>query len=160
MKKALFAGSFDPFTLGHFDIVQQGLNVFDHITILIAVSPEKKNVFSSDERKKMLNGLFPADKITVEAYSGVVVDYGKNQGIHYLIRGIRNSVDLRFEQQLLEMNKILAPDLHTVWFSCRQDYQHISSSYVREFLKYRKSIKDLVPESVCTFIEQKDKNGN
>jgi pantetheine-phosphate adenylyltransferase len=161
MKKALLAGSFDPFTLGHQSLVTQSLNIFDHLTILLAVSPDKKSFFTLDERVKMLEELFKArPNINIDTCQGIVTDYALKEGINTLIRGVRNAVDLAYEQQLAEINKVLAPEVQTIFLNCESAYQHISSTYVREFLKYGKDISSLVPEAINKSIVNRGKDGN
>ena len=156
MKKAIFAGSFDPFTLGHLDILEQSLKLCDEVTVLIAVSPEKKSFFSTDERVEMLEKLFTANsKIKVQKYEGIVIDYARENQIDFLVRGVRNQIDLQYEQQLSAANKVLAPSIQTVLFMCEPAKQFISSTYVREFLKYKKDISELVPEEIKIYINNK-----
>lgn len=156
MKKAIFPGSFDPFTLGHLDILEQSMKLCDEVTILIAVSPDKKSCFSIEDRVKMLEKLFEAnEKIKIQKYEGIVVDYAKENQVEFLVRGLRNQSDLQYEQQLAAANKVLAPNIQTILYMCDPVKQFISSSYVREFLNYKKDISALVPEEIAEFIKNK-----
>jgi pantetheine-phosphate adenylyltransferase len=156
MKKALFAGSFDPFTKGHLDILEQSKKLCDHITILVAISPDKKSFFNPTERVKMIEDLFQNDnQVSVDKCDGIVVDYAREKGIDILIRGLRNANDLHVEQQLAEVNKMLAPNIQTVLLMCDPKLQHISSTYVRELLKYKKEINEMVPQSVSEYISNR-----
>ncbi|MCR9206578.1 MAG: pantetheine-phosphate adenylyltransferase, partial [Halobacteriovoraceae bacterium] len=105
MKKAIYPGTFDPFTRGHEDILTRALNVFDEITVLVAVSPAKKALFSQKERVEMINKTFGDDpRVKADAWDGLVVDYAKKHGIQALVRGLRPTGDFEMEFQMASMN--------------------------------------------------------
>ena len=117
MKKAIYTGTFDPFTNGHADILNRAVGVFDQVTVLVAVSPNKTPFFSLEERVAMITELFRQNpKICVDSWEGLIVDYAKKHGIKYLVRGLRPTGDFEIEFQMAAMNKALEPDLETVFF--------------------------------------------
>lgn len=131
-KIALFAGSFDPFTKGHLDIVNQAVPLFDQIIIGIGVNENKTPLFPIEKRIEMMGKSFiNIEKIIIETYSGLTGEFCKKRNIDFLIRGIRNGVDFQYEQDLAQVNKELF-GLHTLFFTTPPTLSHISSSLVRE----------------------------
>jgi len=132
MKIAVFAGTFDPFTIGHQDIVTRAIPIFDKIIIAIGVNDEKSPIFSINDRLKIIHNAFiHCEKIIVETYTGFTGELCKKNGALYLIRGIRNSVDFQYESDLAQANKEIF-GLETVFFISSPTLSHISSSLVRE----------------------------
>ena len=145
MKIAVFAGTFDPFTIGHQDIVNRALPLFDKIIIAIGVNEEKTPLFPLDERVKKIEKLFiHHNNINVVTYTGLTGDFCKKQKAHYLIRGIRNSIDFQYENDLAQVNKELF-ELETIFFMTAPTLTHVSSSLVRELFKNKGDYQKYLP---------------
>lgn len=147
--KALYAGTFDPFTNGHADILSRGLKLFDQITLLVAVSPTKKPLLSTEQRVAMLEELYQGDKrVKVDSWGGLVVDYAKKNSITSIIRGLRPTGDFETEFQMASMNRKINPELDTVFLMTSERLYYISSTLVREVFSHGGDITSFVPESV------------
>src|SRR5664280_3524949 len=117
MKKvAVFPGSFDPFTIGHEAIIRRAMNLFDEIIIAVGANALKKNFYSLETRKEMINKVFESEpRVRVDHYEGLTVDYCKKNGAHYLLRGLRTSSDFEFERAIGQVNKTMAPGIESVF---------------------------------------------
>jgi len=148
MKKAVFPGSFDPFTLGHLDIITRGVTLFDELIIAIGVNSDKKYMFSLAQRKKFIEDSFIGNpKIKVVTYEGLTVDFCKKNEVEFILRGLRNPADFEFEKSIAHTNRDLAP-IETVFLLTAASTSYISSSIVREVIKHHGDFTRLVPESV------------
>ena len=148
-KRALYAGSFDPFTNGHKDIIDRALNIFDEIVIVVAVSPSKKSLFSIEQRKKIIEQVFKKEKrVKVDIWEGLIVDYVEKNNIHSLVRGLRPTGDFDPEFQMASMNRKLSPQTETVFLMTGDHYYYISSSLVKEVFSHGGAVQDLVPQEV------------
>ncbi len=148
MKKAVFPGSFDPFTLGHLDIITRGVTLFDELIIAIGVNSDKKYMFSLAQRKKFIEDSFIGNpKIKVVTYEGLTVDFCKKNAVEFILRGLRNPADFEFEKSIAHTNRDLAP-IETVFLLTAASTSYISSSIVREVIKHHGDFTRLVPESV------------
>lgn len=144
--KALFPGSFDPFTFGHKAIVEQALPLFDSIIIAIGVNNTKKSLFSAEQRMAHIQAVFAGNsKIEVVTYSTLTVDVCKAQQAQFIIRGVRNSVDFEFEKSIAQTNFEICPTVQTVFFSTPAQFSHISSSIVRDLIQYKCNIESYIP---------------
>jgi pantetheine-phosphate adenylyltransferase len=145
MKTAIFAGTFDPFTIGHQDIVNRALPLFEHIIIAIGVNDEKTPLFSLEDRMKIINKPFVNhNKILIETYSGLTGVFCREKNAQYLIRGIRNSVDFQYENDLAQANREIF-GLETVFFMTAPTLSHVSSSLVRELFKNKGNYLKYLP---------------
>jgi pantetheine-phosphate adenylyltransferase len=145
MKTAVFAGTFDPFTIGHQDIVNRALPLFYKIIIAIGENDDKKPLWSLDERLNIINCAFIRnEKIMIETYTGLTGEFCKKNNAQYLIRGIRNSADFQYENDLAQANKDLF-GLETVFFMTTPTLSHISSSLVRELYKNKGNYLKYLP---------------
>lgn len=157
-KTALYAGSFDPFTNGHLDIVERALKIFDELTILIAVSPSKKNFLNKDERKSSLEKLFYKDsRVIIDTWDGLIVDYVRDKNISSLVRGLRPTGDFEVEFQMASMNRKLNQDVETVFLMTGENLYYISSSMVKEVYFHGGEVKDFIPEIIYNELEKKKK---
>ena len=148
MKKAVFPGSFDPLTLGHCDIINKSLNLFDEIVLAIGVNSTKENMFSIDQRKKFINDEFVnEEKIKILTYDGLTVDFCKTINADFIVRGLRNPADFEFEKTIAQTNKKLT-GIETVFFLTSPETAYISSSIVREIIANKGEYTKLVPKSV------------
>jgi pantetheine-phosphate adenylyltransferase len=144
MKKGVLAGTFDPFTWGHYSVVEKSLELFSEIHILIADNPGKKCMFSKDLRQTIC-GLYFKDKpnVVIVSWEGLVVDYCKEIGAKYIIRGLRGSTDFGYENTMCHTNKMINPDIETMYFMTESKYIGVSSSAVRELVNNNYSYEKL-----------------
>ena len=148
MKKALFPGSFDPLTLGHYDIIKRGVTLFDEVIVAIGINADKKYMFSLEQRKKFIEDAFKDEpKISVVTYEGLTVDFCKKIGINFILRGLRNPADFEFEKAIAHTNRDLAP-IETVFLLTSAQTSYISSSIVRDVIRNHGDYTKLVPKSV------------
>ncbi|MFK8058560.1 MAG: pantetheine-phosphate adenylyltransferase [Polaribacter sp.] len=148
MKKAIFPGSFDPITSGHYDIINRGVKLFDELIIAIGVNSSKKNMFSIEERKKFIEDSFLSNpKIKVTTYKGLTVDFCQDNDVEFILRGLRNPADFEFEKAIAHTNRDLAP-IETVFLLTAASTSYISSSIVREVIRNDGDYTKLVPKTV------------
>ncbi len=148
MKKAVFAGSFDPITIGHFEIVEKALPLFDEIIIAIGINNEKKYFFPLEERKNFIEECFKGNpKIKVMTYTGLTVDFCQKNKANFIIRGLRNSADFEFENAIAQTNRKLG-NIETIFFLSSTETSFISSSIVRDILKNKGNIAEFVPKKI------------
>ena len=148
MKKAIFPGSFDPITLGHFDIVNRGVTLFDEVIIAIGENSSKDYMFSLEERKQFIENTFKDNpKVKVISYSGLTTEFCKEIGVDFILRGLRNPADFEFEKAIAQTNRHLST-LETVFLLTSAQTSFISSSIVREIIRFDGDYKKLVPNSV------------
>ncbi len=154
MKKAIYSGSFDPFTKGHEDILRRSLKIFDEVTILIAISPNKKPLFTIEERLKMISELFENEpQVKVDSWEGLIVDYAKKNSIQSIVRGLRPTGDFEIEFQMASMNNHLYPDIETVFLSTSSEHFYVSSSLVKEIHKHGGEIQDFLPDVILKHLK-------
>ncbi|MBP3213246.1 MAG: pantetheine-phosphate adenylyltransferase [Bacteroidaceae bacterium] len=147
MKKiALFAGSFDPFTIGHKDIVDRALqSVADEVIVAIGTNIEKRYMFSTDERMEAIRRVYQDNpRVRVEAYEGLTTDFAKRVGASFLLRGVRSVKDFEFERDIAEVNRHLT-GIETVLLFATPSLASVSSSVVRELISYHKNTKEFLP---------------
>lgn len=147
MRIALFPGSFDPFTLGHEALVGEALALFDRVVVAIGANPDKAGMFSIEERKAQIEQFYKDNKrVEVTVYEGLTGDYARERGIDIVVRGARNATDFEYERQLMLINQRLYPELHTVILFTKPELAAISSSVVREVLRYGGDVSNLLPQ--------------
>ncbi len=145
MRRAIFPGSFDPFTIGHYDIAKRGLELFDEIIIGIGRNSVKKETFPIRERLTAIENAFAdEDKIKVEIYDCLTVDFAREQNAGFILRGIRCVEDFEYERNMAEANKQLG-NIETILLYTRPEYAHISSTIVRDLYSYNKDITAFLP---------------
>ncbi|CAG5086267.1 pantetheine-phosphate adenylyltransferase [Parvicella tangerina] len=143
---AVFAGSFDPITLGHFSIVEKALPLFDKIYVAVGTNTSKQYLFDADQRFDMAQKSFSTfQKVEIAAFEGLTVDFCKDVNANFLLRGLRNNIDFEYEKPIAEMNKKLYPDLETVFFITDAEMSCISSSIVRELIKNNGNVERFLP---------------
>jgi len=148
MRKAIFPGSFDPFTLGHYDILKRSLSLFDEIIVGVGKNNQKKTMFSEKQRLSFIENCFKDEKkIKVEAYQGLTIDFCKKVGASFIVRGIRNNGDFEFEKAIARTNRKLSK-IETIFLLTSAKTSFISSSIVRELILNNGDYKQLVPNSV------------
>jgi len=148
MRRAVFPGSFDPITLGHYDIIQRGLSLFDEINIAIGINADKSYMFSLDDRLKFIEDAFRDEpKIKVRTYKGLTVDFCKEIKADYILRGLRNPGDFEFEKAIAHTNRKLS-EIETVFLLTSSGKSYIRSSIVRDVIRNGGDYSILVPETV------------
>jgi pantetheine-phosphate adenylyltransferase len=148
MKRAVFPGSFDPITLGHYDIIERGLGLFDEVIIAIGINADKKYMFSLENRKRFIEEAFGKDqKIKVMTYSGLTIDFCKKQNAAFILRGLRNPADFEFEKAIAHTNRKLS-EIETVFLLTSSGKSYISSSIVRDVIRNNGNYTSLVPDTV------------
>ena len=149
MKKCVFAGTFDPPTKGHKKIVFDSLKIFDEVVVAILINPEKRTLFSVEERERLLQKLFEGEKrVKVISFDGAVVDLLERENTPFYVRGVRNTIDFEYENSNFFANKKLKGDIVTIYLPAAQEELHISSSLVRNSVKFKKDFADLIPKEI------------
>lgn len=149
MKTAVFPGSFDPLTLGHCDIIERGLPLFDEIVLAIGINAAKKYMFSLEERKAFLENTFKDHpNIRVSTYQELTVSYCKSINAQYILRGLRNTTDFNYEQAIAQTNKVMEGHIETIFLMTAPELSHISSSIVRDVMRHNGKYEHLVPHTV------------
>lgn len=145
MKRAIFPGSFDPFTIGHHDIVLRGLQLFDEIIIGIGHNISKRDAFPLEERLAAIQSAFKSEpRVKVMAYDGLTVDFAAEQQAQFILRGVRSVQDFEYERNIAEANKQLS-SIETVLLYTRPEYAHISSTLLRDLRAHGKDISPYLP---------------
>lgn len=148
MRRAIFPGSFDPLTLGHSDIIQRGVTLFDELIIAIGSNAEKKYMFSLEQRMQFIREAFEAEpKIKVHTYEGLTVDFCKKINAEFILRGLRNPADFEFEKAIAHTNRKLS-EIETVFLLTSSGKSYISSSIVRDVIRNGGDYTGLVPDTV------------
>jgi pantetheine-phosphate adenylyltransferase len=148
MKKAIFPGSFDPITLGHVDIIERAIPLFDEIVIAIGINADKNYMYETEKRKNFIEETFSNQpKVTTATYSGLTVEYCKRINAEFILRGLRNPADFEFEKAIAQTNRKLS-GIETVFLLTSAETSFISSSIVRDIIRNNGDISVLVPTSV------------
>lgn len=148
-KIAIFPGSFDPITKGHEDIIKRALPLFDKVIVAIGINANKKYMFPLEDRMKWIDDTFDfEDRIVVDHYEGLTVNYCRKISAGHIIRGVRNSEDFQFESSIAQMNKELAPEVDTVFFVTAPELSAYSSTIVRDIFRNGGDVTKFIPNSV------------
>mgnify|MGYP000161990943 CR=1 FL=1 len=148
-KIAIFPGSFAPFSVGHQSIVDRALPLFDKIVIAIGINLEKNQYFSIEERLKWITAVYGnSPKIEVKRYEGLTVDFCKNEKANYILRGLRDSHDFKFEKNIAQMNKELNASIETIFIITPPELSHISSSLIRDIIKNGGDVSKFIPKEI------------
>ena len=158
-KSAVYPGSYDPLTNGHIDIIQRGLKIFDQITVAVLKNPAKTYLFTLEERLEILNKTFETnDRIKVDCFQGMLVDYLKTTGLTTVVRGLRAISDFDIEFQMALLNRNLDPEVETIFFVPSVAYSFLSSRLVKEIYQLGGETRSLVPEIVDQKLKAKYSN--
>ena len=153
MKIAIFPGSFDPVTKAHVDIIKRSVGLFDKFYVGIGDNSSKKGLLSVEQREKMLRAVFETDpRIHIIAYEGLTVDFCRSIGASYMIRGIRTVSDFEYEKAIAQMNHALAPEVESIFIVSKPGYSSISSTIVREIMRYNGDVSQFVPKEALPFL--------
>ena len=157
MPAAIYAGTFDPVTLGHVDIIRRAAGLFDGLWIGVGVRIGKQTLFGAEERVDLLREVTrEIEGIRgVESFTGLVVDFARDKGVPVLVRGLRNSTDYEYENQMAVTNATLAPGTETVFLAADREVAFISSTLIREILKAGGDVADFVPAPVAVALRAK-----
>lgn len=146
MKTAIFPGTFDPFTVGHASIVERGLPLFDRIVIGVGVNDNKRTLYTNEQRVRNIQEIYANEpRVKVVAYDDLTVDLAKREGASFILRGIRSVKDFEYERDIAAMNERLA-GVETVLLFTEPQFQSISSSVVRELLRFGKDVTEFLPK--------------
>ena len=148
-KIAIFPGSFSPFTIGHQSVVDRALPLFDKIIISIGINSEKNQYFSIEERLQWIKDVYGNNpKIEIKFYEGLTVDFCKKENANYILRGLRDSHDFKFEKGIAQMNKDLNKEVETIFIITPPEISHISSSIIRDIIKNGGDVSKFIPKEI------------
>lgn len=149
MAQALCPGSFDPPTNGHIDVIERTARWFEGVVVAVVANPDKKPLFSIEERKDMLGeALAHLDNIEIEAFDGLLVDFARERNVNVVVKGLRAVSDFEYELQMAQMNAALSPGLDTMFVTSKPSWAFLSSSLVKQVSRYGGSVEGLVPPGV------------
>ncbi|HET9957028.1 MAG TPA: pantetheine-phosphate adenylyltransferase [Polyangiaceae bacterium] len=155
-KLAIYAGSFDPPTYGHVDVVERAAKLFPRVLVAIGRNPQRNPLFNVDERVDLMRSVCSGfDNVSVDSFDGLLVDYGKRVGARVIVRGLRAGTDFEYELQIAHANADLRPELDTVFLPTRANYGFISASLVREIASYGGDVSRYAPPPVCAALKKK-----
>ena len=156
MIRAIYPGSFDPVTLGHLDIIQRAARNCDELIVGVLNNKSKSPLFSVEERVAMLKDVVRnIPNVRIMAFSGLLVDFAREQGAHCIIRGLRAITDFEYELQMAQTNSILNKEIDTMFLTASNDYSYLSSTTVKEIASFGGDIKQFVPREVCDKVYEK-----
>ena len=156
-KKCVFSGTFDPPTLGHKAVIESALTIFDEVVVAIMLNPQKTPYFTNEERLEMLKLTCPSDRVRVEFFDGTVAELLKKENTNVYVRGIRNTIDFEYENANYFATKKLKSDVVPVYLPCPQELLHVSSSMVKNSLRFGTPVSEYVTKEVEDFILRKKK---
>lgn len=164
---AVFPGSFDPLTNGHIDIVERALTIFDTVIVAVVSQTRKSALFTVDERVAMISEYFASnlgrvdrERVRVESFSGLLVEYVRKAGARAIVRGLRAISDFDYEAQMALINRRLSEGIETFFLMAREENSYISSSLVRQVAMLGGDVSRLVPQSICTHLSTKFAQGS
>jgi pantetheine-phosphate adenylyltransferase len=153
---AIYPGSFDPLTNGHLAIIQRGLKLFQGLVVAVANNPEKRPLFTYQERMELIRDAIKGDpRVEIDSFDGLLTDYAKQRGIHTVLRGLRAVSDFEYEFQLANMNRKLDPEFESVFVMTGEDYFFVSSRFVREVAMFHGDVSGLVPPNVTEALRKR-----
>lgn len=157
MKRAVYPGSFDPVTYGHLDVIRRAADIFDVLIVSVLNNKEKTPLFSVEKRVKILKeATKDLPNVQIDSFSGLLIDYAKENNIHVAVRGLRAITDYDYELQIAQINRKLSKgELDTIFLSTNLEYAYLSSSSVKEIASYGGDIRECVPNFVADLIYEK-----
>ncbi len=154
-KKAVYPGTFDPFTYGHLDVLDRAARIFQSVTISVAENSAKKTLFSLDERIEMIRKSVKSRSIRIQRFDGLLVDHAARIKAGIIIRGLRAISDFEYEFQMALTNRKIAPEIETVFLMPNERYSYISSTFVKEIARYGGDVSAFVPPVVRRMLKKK-----
>ena len=156
MIKAIYAGSFDPVTFGHLDIIRRSSSIVDELIVGVLVNRAKSPLFSVEERVNMLREVTKdLQNVKIESFSGLLVDFAKKLNANVLVRGLRAVTDFEYELQMAQTNHVICPQVDTMFLTTNLEYAYLSSTIVKEVASYGGDISAFVPENVMNYVHEK-----
>ncbi len=156
MRRAIYAGSFDPVTFGHLDIIQRSGALFDELIVAVLNNSAKSPLFSVEERVTMIRNLTKdLPNVKVDSFDGLLVDYANKVDAKFLVRGLRAVTDFEYELQIAQTNRVQYPGIDSIFLTTDLNYSYLSSTIVREFASYGGDISNFVPEEIIADIYAK-----
>ena len=153
---AVFPASFDPITNGHVDIARRALRIFGRLVLAVAVNVEKNATFTPEERLEMVENVFgDTDVVTITSFDGLTVDFARGIGARAIIRGVRAMSDFEYEFEMALMNKHLNPEVETVFMMPSQEYMYVSSSRLKELVRFGRDVEEFVPPDVAKRLRER-----
>ena len=156
MKRILIPGSFDPITVGHYDVIKRCAEIFDEVYVVIFQNTEKqgKGIFSGEDCHEMLKtAVYGLDNVYTDITDKLVVDYAKEKNVDYIVKGIRDTIDFEYEYDLFAINRTIG-SYDTIFIPSLPEYKHISSTFVRDMIKYDRDVTHYVPQGVADIINR------
>lgn len=156
MKKAIYPGSFDPVTLGHIDVIRRASQLFDHLIVGVLNNNAKTPLFSVEERVKMIKEVVSdLPNVEVKNFGGLLVDFARECEVQAIVRGLRAITDFEYELQMAQLNRVMAPQIDTIFLTTSLRYAYLSSSNVKEVAAYGGDITNFVTPSVAALVQEK-----
>ena len=156
MRAAIYPGSFDPVTFGHIDVIERSSKLVDQLIVGVLNNNTKSPLFSADERVNMLKEATKSfGNVEIISFSGLLVDFAQSHNIHIIVRGLRAITDFEFELQMAQTNRIINPDIDTIFLTTNLKYAYLSSSNVKEVAMYNGDISKFVPEFIINKVYEK-----
>ena len=156
VKSAIYPGTFDPVTFGHIDLIQRATEIFDNVIVAVAQNDHKKPLFTLEERVALLKkATLRMNKLTVDSFDGLVVDFARKRQVHVLIRGLRMFSDFEYEFQMALTNRRLAADIETVFLMPSENYSFLSSKLIKEAAVLGADVSSFVPDFVALKLKEK-----
>ncbi len=153
-KRAIYSGTFDPITNGHMDIIKRALNVFDEVIVAVAASTSKKPMFDMDTRVELINKATKDLNVTAKPFNTLLVDFAKQEGVNTIVRGLRAVSDFEYELQMGYANNSLDKEIDTMYLMPSLENAFVSSSVVREILKFNGCASHLVPQEILDDLKE------
>ena len=156
MKTAIYPGSFDPVTLGHYDIIERASEIFDKLIVGVLINSAKSPLFSVEERVKMLEDVTSdLPNVEIRAFNGLLIDFVRQNDANVIVRGLRAITDFEYELQLAQMNRVIAPEIDTLFLTTNLKYAYLSSSMAKEVAMYGGDISEFLDPAVARKVREK-----
>ncbi|HAE81533.1 MAG TPA: pantetheine-phosphate adenylyltransferase [Lachnoclostridium sp.] len=156
MNTAIYPGSFDPVTLGHYDIIERSSRIFDRVIVGVLCNSAKTPLFTTDERVEMLRYVTAElPNVTVLSFDGLLVDFARQQSADVIVRGLRAVTDFEYELQMAQMNRVIAPEIDTLFLTTNLKYAYLSSSMVKEVARYGGDISEFLNPRIAEIVTEK-----
>ena len=156
MNTAIYPGSFDPVTLGHYDIIERSSRIFDRVIVGVLCNSAKVPLFTVDERVQMLQYVTKSlPNVSILSFDGLLVDFARLQGADVIVRGLRAVTDFEYELQMAQMNRVIAPEVDTLFLTTNLKYAYLSSSMVKEVARYGGDISEFLNPRIAELVKEK-----